>query len=449
MPLASRRLYAHNALMPVTISGPKRLRGEITAPGDKSVSHRAAMFNAIANGSATLTNFSPGEDCASTLDVLRSLGVEIDRGPGAEGLGDTIHVSGLGMHRLTEPAEILDAGNSGTTTRLMSGILAGRDIFAVLSGDTSIRSRPMGRVVSPLRQMGAEIFGRKDNTLAPLAFAGGKLTGMRYEMPVASAQLKSSILLAGLRADGETQLTQPAQSRDHTERMLSAMGAHVETERNNVSVRPSELEAIDVYVPGDISSAAFWMVAGLVHPDAEITVRGVGINPTRAGVIDALKMMNADISLENERDAAGEPVADIVVRSSNLKGAVIAGDIVPLLIDEIPIIAVAAAMAEGETRFEDAGELRVKETDRIAATADWMTAAGVRVETTTETMTVHGAGRLLGGTFNGHHDHRIAMSEGIAGLISESPVTITGAEIASISYPQFWTEIEKLGGAVE
>lgn len=443
--------------MPVTISGPRRLRGEITAPGDKSVSHRAAMFNAIANsgasggagGGATLTNFSPGADCSSTLDILRWLGVEIDRGPGEPGMGDTVHVRGVGMHGLEEPSGILDAGNSGTTTRLMSGVLAGRDIFTVLTGDDSIRSRPMGRVVAPLRAMGAEIFGRKNNTLAPLAFAGGRLRGVRYEMPVASAQLKSSLLLAGLRADGKTELIQPAQSRDHTERMLTAMGARISTDGLTVSVEPSELSAVDVYVPGDISSAAFWMVAGLVHPDAEIVIRGVGINPTRSGVIDALKMMNADISLENERDAAGEPVADIVVRSSRLRGTVIAGDIVPLLIDEIPILAVAAAMAEGETRFEDAGELRVKETDRIAATAEWMTAAGVKVETSADGMTIEGVGRLLGGSFNGHHDHRIAMSEGIAGLISESPVTISGAEIASISYPQFWQEIEKLGGVVE
>ncbi|MDA0232931.1 MAG: 3-phosphoshikimate 1-carboxyvinyltransferase [Chloroflexi bacterium] len=436
-------------MMPVTISGPRRLRGEITAPGDKSVSHRAAMFNAIANGGATLTNFSPGADCSSTLDILRALGVEIDRGPGESGMGDTVHVRGVGMHGLEEPSGILDAGNSGTTTRLMSGVLAGRDIFTVLTGDDSIRSRPMGRVVAPLRAMGADIFGRKNNTLAPLAFAGGRLRGVRYEMPVASAQLKSSLLLAGLRADGKTELIQPAQSRDHTERMLTAMGARISTDGLTVSVEPSELSAVDVYVPGDISSAAFWMVAGLVHPDAEIVIRGVGINPTRSGVIDALKMMNADISLENERDAAGEPVADIVVRSSRLRGTVIAGDIVPLLIDEIPVLAVAAAMAEGETRFEDAGELRVKETDRIAATAEWMTAAGVKVETSADCMTIEGVGRLLGGSFNGHHDHRIAMSEGIAGLISESPVTINGAEIASISYPQFWQEIEKLGGVVE
>lgn len=407
------------------------------------------MFNAIANGSAVITNFSPGADCASTLDVLRALGVEIDRAPGEPGVGDTLHLTGLGMHGFLEPANVLDTGNSGTTTRLMSGVLAGRDIFAILNGDDSIRSRPMGRVVQPLRKMGAEIYGRKQNTLAPLVFAGGKLEGMRYEMPVASAQLKSCLLLAGLRADGVTELVQPALSRDHTERMLSAMGAPVSAEGLTVSISPSELDAVDVFVPGDISSAAFWMVAGLIHPDAEVIIRGVGINPTRAGVIDALRLMNADITLENERDAAGEPVADIVVRSSQLKGAVIAGDIVPVLIDEIPVLALAAAMAEGETRFADAEELRVKETDRIAASADWLTAAGVEVETSHDGMVVTGSGRILGGTFNAHHDHRIAMTEGIAGLISESPVTVDGSEIASISYPQFWQEIKKLGGVVE
>ncbi len=407
------------------------------------------MFNAIANGSATVQNFSPGADCASTIEILRSMGVEIDREPGPDGYGDTVHISGMGMHGLEEPGGILDAGNSGTTTRLMSGILAGRDIFAVLTGDPSIRSRPMGRVVSPLREMGAEIFGRKGNTLAPLAFAGGNLKGTRYELPVASAQLKSSLILAGLRADGETVLEQPALSRDHTERMLNAMGASVTASDLTITVSPSDLDAVDVYVPGDISSAAFWMVAGITHPDAEIMIRGVGINPTRAGVIDALKLMNADIALENEREVAGEPVADIIARTSDLKGAVISGDIVPLLIDEVPILAVAAAMAEGETRFEDVEELRVKETDRIAASVDWMTAAGVTVESTADSMTVHGSGKIGGGTFNGHHDHRIAMSEGIAGLISASPVTIDGAEIASISYPEFWSEISKLGGTVE
>jgi 3-phosphoshikimate 1-carboxyvinyltransferase len=438
--------------MPLTISGPSRLRGEISVPGDKSVSHRAAIFNAIANGDATVTNFSPGEDCASTLDILRALSIEIARQPDQNGLGDTVHIRGVGMNGLEEPSSILDAGNSGTSVRLMSGVLAGRDIFTVLTGDDSIRSRPMGRVVAPLRDMGAEIFGRKNNTRAPLVFAGGRLRGTHYDMPVASAQLKSSLLLAGLRADGETELVQPAQSRDHTERMLSAMGAQISTGGRDgltVNVKPSQLNPVDVQVPGDISSAAFWMIAGLVHPDAELVIRGVGVNPTRSGVIDALRMMNADITLENERDAAGEPVADIVVRSSRLRGTVIAGDIVPLLIDEIPILAVAAAMAEGETRFEDAGELRVKETDRIAATADWMTAAGITIETSADSMVVQGSGRLRGGSFNGHHDHRIAMSEGIAGLISESPVTINGAEIASISYPEFWQEIEKLGGVIE
>jgi 3-phosphoshikimate 1-carboxyvinyltransferase len=435
--------------MPVTISGPRRIRGEIIAPGDKSVSHRSAMFNAIANGDATVTNFSPGADCSSTVDILRALGVEIDREPGGDGRGDTLHVSGVGMLGLREPFEILDAGNSGTTTRLMSGVLAGRDMVAVLTGDESIRSRPMGRVIKPLTQMGATVYGRKGNTLAPLVFAGGDLRGIRYEMPVASAQLKSSLLLAGLRASGETVLVQPAKSRDHTERMFKAMGAQVLSEGLEVAVKPSELNATDVEVPGDISSAAFWMVLGLVHPDADIVIRGVGINPTRSGVLNALKWMGGDISLENERDVAGEPIADIRVRSSDLHAAEIGGDIVPLLIDEVPVLAVAAAMGEGPTQFRDAAELRVKETDRIAATVEWLTGAGVRTESRDDGMTVFGQGRLKGGRFNSHHDHRIAMSLGVAGLVSESPITVDGAEIASISYPTFWQEVEKLGGVIE
>ena len=435
--------------MPVTISGPRRIRGEIIAPGDKSVSHRSAMFNAIANGDATITNFSPGADCSSTVDILRALGVEIDREPGGDGRGDTLHVSGVGMLGLREPFEILDAGNSGTTTRLMSGVLAGRDMVAVLTGDESIRSRPMGRVIKPLTQMGATVYGRKGNTLAPLVFAGGDLRGIRYEMPVASAQLKSSLLLAGLRASGETVLVQPAKSRDHTERMFKAMGAQVLSEGLEVAVKPSELNATDVEVPGDISSAAFWMVLGLVHADADIVIRGVGINPTRSGVLNALKWMGGDISLENERDVAGEPIADIRVRSSDLHAAEIGGDIVPLLIDEVPVLAVAAAMGEGPTQFRDAAELRVKETDRIAATVEWLTGAGVRTESRDDGMTVFGQGRLKGGRFNSHHDHRIAMSLGVAGLVSESPITVDGAEIASISYPTFWQEVEKLGGVIE
>jgi 3-phosphoshikimate 1-carboxyvinyltransferase len=353
------------------------------------------------------------------------------------------------MHGLQEPFDVLDAGNSGTTTRLMSGVLAGRDMYAILTGDESIRSRPMGRVIKPLTEMGAKITGRKQNTLAPMTFSGGDLRGIRYSMPVASAQLKSCLLLAGLRASGKTVLVQPAQSRDHTERMLSAMGARIEPKGLEVTVWPGELEAMDVQVPGDISSAAFWMVAGVVHPDAEICVKDVGINPTRAGVIDALRLMDADITIENERDIAGEPVADIVVRSSRLRGAEISGDIVPLLIDEVPVLAVAAAVAEGETSFRDVAELRVKETDRISATVEWLTAAGVETDSTEDSLTVRGAGRILGGRFNSHHDHRIAMSAGIAGLISKSPVAVDGAEIVAISYPSFWQEVQKLGGVIE
>jgi 3-phosphoshikimate 1-carboxyvinyltransferase len=407
------------------------------------------MLNAIAEGAARITNFAPGADCSSTLSVLRSLGVELDREPSGNKYGDSITITGAGMFGLEEPFDILDAGNSGTTTRLMSGILAGRNFLAVLTGDDSIRSRPMGRIVQPLSEMGAVIRGRKNDTLAPLVFSGGNLTGLTYELPVASAQLKSSLLLAGVRAAGETRLVQPAQSRDHTERLLATMGADIECEDLDVTVRPSELTAVDVDVSGDISSAAFWIVAGLIHPDAELCISSVGINPTRSGVIDALVSMGADVSLENERDVAGEPVADIVVRSSQLHGTEIKGDIVPLLIDEIPILAVAAAMAEGPTVFSDADELRVKETDRIAATVDWLSAAGIQVEGHADGLTVDGAGKLHGGTFNSHHDHRIAMSQGVAGLVAESPVTVDGAEIASISYTAFWQEIGRLGGLID
>ena len=431
------------------VARPRKLRGEIIAPGDKSVSHRSVMFNALARGTATVTHFSPGADCTSSVGILEALGVEINRRPGPEGYGDTLTVTGCGMDGFVEPSDILDAGNSGTSTRLMSGMLAARPFVAILTGDGSIRKRPMGRVIGPLKQMGADIRGRKNDTLAPIVFAGGHLKGIEYAMPVASAQLKSSLLLAGLRADGRTRLTQPALSRDHTERMLRAMGADVRGDGLAVSIGPAELSAVDVQVPGDISSAAFWMVAAACHPDSELMIRGVGINPTRAGVIDALKAMGAELVLENERDEAGEPVADIVVRSSKLHGATIEGDIVPLLIDEIPVLAVAAAMAEGETVFRDAEELRVKETDRIQATVDWLQKAGVDCEGHKDGLTVRGRGRLDGGEHVTYDDHRLAMSIGVAGLISEKPMTIHDAEVAGISYPEFWQELEKLGGRVD
>ena len=435
--------------MSVTIARPRSLRGEITSPGDKSVSHRAVIFNALSNtNTAKITNFSPGADCSSTEHIMKSLGVEITRKLGGGADGDTLTVKGVGLEGLVEPDDILDAGNSGTTTRLMSGILAGQDFVSVLTGDQSLKSRPMGRVVNPLTTMGAKISGRANNTLAPLVFHGGSLRGINYNMPVASAQLKSCLLLAGLRADGITNLSQPAESRDHTERMLSAMGAVLKKEGLDLILQPSELETIDVEVPGDISSAAFWMIAAVCHPDAELLIRNVGVNPTRSGIITALKKMNAQLKLMDERQVAGEPVADVLVRTSDLKGIELSGDTVPLLIDEIPVIAVAAAVADGETVIKDAQELRVKESDRIESSISWLRAAGINAEGTSDGMIISGNQKINGGSFQSYDDHRLAMSLGIAGLISEQPITISDPDVASISYPGFWGTVKELGGLV-
>lgn len=436
--------------MPVTIARPRSLRGEIIAPGDKSVSHRAIMFNALSNtGTASITNFSPGGDCTATIEIMRELGVEITRNADPNGMGDSLTVKGVGLNGLQEPSEILDAGNSGTTTRLMSGILAGRDILTILTGDDSLKSRPMGRVVNPLTEMGAVISGRAGNTLAPLVFHGGSLRGSTYEMPVASAQLKSCLLLAGLRADGITTLTQPAESRDHTERMFSAMGVNLKTSGLDLVLEPSELNTVDVEIPGDISSAAFWMVAGICHPDAELMIRNVGINPTRAGIITALQMMGANLTLIDERVVAGEPVADVLVKTSQLNGIELSGDIVPLLIDEIPVITVAAAMAEGETVIRDAEELRVKESDRIHTSITWLNGAGIDAVGTDDGMIIPGGGSIGGGQFQSSNDHRLAMSLGIAGLISIDPITIVDPDEAGSSYPDFWKIIQKIGGLIE
>ena len=435
--------------MSVTIARPRSLRGEITAPGDKSVSHRAVIFNALSNtNTAKITNFSPGADCSSTEQIMKSLGVEITRKLGDKDAGDTLTVKGVGLEGLVEPDDILDAGNSGTTTRLMSGILAGQDFLSVLTGDQSLKTRPMGRVVNPLTTMVAKISGRANNTLAPLVFHGGSLRGINYDMPVASAQLKSCLLLAGLRADGITNLSQPAESRDHTERMLSAMGAELKKEGLNLILQPSELETIDVEVPGDISSAAFWMIAAVCHPDAELLIRNVGVNPTRSGIITALKSMNARLRLMDERQVAGEPVADVLVQTSDLKGIELSGEIVPLLIDEIPVIAVAAALAEGETVIKDAQELRVKESDRIESSISWLRASGINAEGTADGMIIAGNEKINGGSFQSYDDHRLAMSLGVAGLISEQPITISDPDVAAISYPGFWGAVKELGGLV-
>ena len=417
------------------------LRGSIAPPGDKSVSHRALILNAIASGSATVTGLSSGEDVLSTMRCLRGMGARIEAGD--EGTV-TVHGSQDGLN---EPEDILDAGNSGTTMRLLSGLLASQPFLSVLTGDRSLRSRPMGRIVQPLRLMGAHILGRHNDTLAPLTIRGGSLKGIEYTMPVASAQVKSSIMLAGLFAEGETVLHQPAHSRDHTERMLKAMGGEVEEDGLSLILRPASLTAVDVTVPGDISAAAFWMVVGLCHPDARITIRGVGVNLTRGGILETLEAMGGRIVQENHRLEGGEPVADLVVESSDLVGTEVGGELIPKIIDEVPVLAVAACFAKGTTVIRDAQELRVKESDRILTTVQELSQLGARIEELPDGMVIHGTGRLIGGRCRSHGDHRLAMALGVAGLLAEGETEVDGAQDANISYPQFWQHIQELTGS--
>ncbi len=425
-----------------TVRPPRRLRGTLAPPGDKSVSHRAAILNAIARGEAVVENFQAGADCLSTLRCLQALGVGIDwdAKPSSREGGGTLRVHGAGRSGLRESDDVLDAGNSGTSLRLLTGLLAAQPFFSMLTGDASLRSRPMERVVEPLRAMGARIGGRAGGARPPLAIEGGSLRGIRYRLPVASAQVKSALILAALYAEGETILEEPAPSRDHTERMLRAMGADVAGEGGRIRVAPlaDELAPLSLRIPGDISGAAFWMVAAVAHPDAELRLTGVGVNPSRSGIVDALGAMGASISLEEEREWGCEPVADIVVRSSSLRGTVIEGSLIPRLIDEIPVLAVAASLAEGETVIRDARELRVKESDRIRTTVQELRRLGAHIEERPDGMIIRGVGALQGGTCGSHGDHRLAMALAVAGLLAQGETVVRGAEAASVSYPSFW-----------
>ncbi|MEB3151425.1 MAG: 3-phosphoshikimate 1-carboxyvinyltransferase [Sphaerospermopsis sp.] len=412
------------------------LQGRISIPGDKSISHRALMLGAIAEGETEIQGLLLGEDPRSTAHCFRALGAEI-----SELNTQLVRVKGIGLGNFQEPMDVLNAGNSGTTIRLMLGLLAshpGR--FFTVTGDDSLRSRPMSRVVKPLQQMSAEIWGRKSNTLAPLAVQGQALKPIHYHSPIASAQVKSCILLAGLNTEGKTTVTEPALSRDHSERMLKAFGAElsIDPETNSVTVTGNaKLYGQKVVVPGDISSAAFWLVAGSIVPGSELVVENVGVNPTRTGILEALAMMGADIQLENQREVAGEPVADVRVRSSQLKSCTIAGDIIPRLIDEIPILAVAATFAEGTTIIRDAAELRVKESDRITAMAQQLNKMGAKVTELPDGMEIVGGTALVGAEVDSHTDHRIGMSLAIAALNASGTTTIHRAEAAAISYPNF------------
>lgn len=412
------------------------LRGKIRVPGDKSISHRALMLGALAKGETRIQGLLLGEDPRSTASCFRSLGATI-----SELNTEDVRVQGIGLGELLEPVEVLDAGNSGTTLRLMLGILAshaGR--FFTVTGDHSLRSRPMSRVVKPLQEMGANIWGRKGNSLAPLAIQGQNLKPIHYHSPIASAQVKSCILLAGLMTEGETTVTEPALSRDHSERMLKAFGAElrVDPETHSVTVvGPAKLQGQEVIVPGDISSAAFWMVAAAIVPDSELLIENVGVNPTRTGILEVLEQMGADIQQENARIVAGEPVADLRVRSSSLKACEIKGDIIPRLIDEIPILAIAAAFAEGTTVIRDAEELRVKESDRLAVMASQLTKMGAKVTELPDGLEIIGGTPLQGTEVDSFTDHRIAMSLAIAALNAKGTTTIHRAEAAAISYPDF------------
>ncbi len=419
------------------------VRGKIKIPGDKSISHRSLMLGAIASGETTIEGLLLGEDPRSTAKCFRAMGAEI-----SELNSQKVIVKGVGLGNLQEPEDILDAGNSGTTMRLMLGLLgASEGKFFTVTGDSSLRSRPMSRVVKPLQQMGASIWGRKDNALAPLAIKGSKLKPIHYNSPIASAQVKSCILLAGLLSEGKTTVTEPALSRDHSERMFKAFGAELEIDAETNSVTLTGYPTLigqNVIVPGDISSAAFWLVAAAIVPDSELVIENVGVNPTRTGILEALEMMGADITLENQRTVAGEPVADLRAKYGKLKGCVIGGDIIPRLIDEVPILAVAALFAEGTTLIKDAAELRVKESDRLAAIASELNKMGAKITELPDGLEIAGPIELTGTEVLSYGDHRIAMSLAIASLNAKNTTTIHDAAAASISYPDFFSTLDRV-----
>ncbi|MGF7089025.1 3-phosphoshikimate 1-carboxyvinyltransferase [Kroppenstedtia sanguinis] len=417
------------------------LRGEVRVPGDKSISHRAVMFGAIAEGRSRVEGFLPGKDCLSTIECFRRMGVNIHRkGP------TSLIVEGRGWEGLQEPKTVLDVGNSGTTIRLMLGVLAGRPFHATVLGDESIGRRPMNRVVEPLRLMGAQVDGRSQGSFTPLSVRGGNLTGMIHRSRVASAQVKSSLLLAGLQGKGVTRVEEPALSRDHTERMLGAFGVKVDRDSpRSVSVAGGQvLQARDVRVPGDISSAAFLLVAALLVPGSRLTIRGVGLNPTRTGILDVLRRMGGELEIHPTGEWNGEPVGDITVSHSSLTAVEIGGELIPRLIDEIPVLAVAATQAAGHTVIRDAAELKVKETNRIAATAQELRKLGARVEETEDGLVIEGKTPLTGGPCDSHGDHRIGMAMAVAGLLATGRTTVTQAEAIGISFPGFSTLLEEL-----
>lgn len=428
----------------------KQLRGEVSVPGDKSISHRSIMFGALAKGTTEITHFLHGADCLSTIGCFRAMGINIEDTP------DRILVHGKGLHGLSEPSSFLDVGNSGTTTRLISGILSGQPFATTLSGDASLNSRPMKRIMEPLGMMGADILSQNGNGCAPLlinsllpAGQNPSLHAIHYHSKVASAQVKSSVLLAGLYADGLTLVTEPVLSRNHTELMLNGFGANVQTEIHSdgsatASILPcEELYGQKILVPGDISSAAYFIAAGLLVPGSEILLRNVGTNPTRDGILRVCKDMGADITVLNA-SSEGEPTADLLIHSSTLHGTTVEGTIIPTLIDELPMIAVMAAFAEGTTVIRDAAELRVKESDRIQVMTENLRKMGADIEATPDGMIIHGGHPLHGTEVDSHLDHRVAMSFAVAGLLCDGALTIRNGECVNISYPEFYNDLYSL-----
>lgn len=415
------------------------LKGELTIPGDKSISHRAVMLGAISQGTTSVTNFLRGADCLSTISCFRKMGIAIEENP------TEILIHGKGLHGLSAPETVLDVGNSGTTMRLLSGILAGQDFSSSLTGDASIRKRPMKRVITPLSLMGASIESIPGNGCAPLAIQGMPLSGIHYQSPVSSAQVKSCVLLAGLYADSTTKVTEPFVSRNHSELMLRSFGAEIQTEGTTVSVQPDPLlTGQKVEVPGDISSAAYFIAAGLLIPGSEILIKNVGINPTRDGILRVCRAMGADIEILNEQEHCGELTADLLVRHSALKGTVIEGGMIPTLIDELPIIAVMAAFAEGTTIIRDAQELKVKESNRLDIIVHHLKEMGADVTPAPDGMVIRGGKPLTGAVLDSHMDHRIAMSFAIAAMAGNGETEILNSDCVSISYPDFYADLRRL-----